>query len=107
VKVRWTDAARAQLKAIHNYVAQTSPEYARRIVDRLTERSIQIGAFPFSGRNFRVLKRAREFGPFNFYTKVSVRKGVREEDYSAERFATLVSTFRKSVLRFSISTVQE
>jgi hypothetical protein len=42
------------------------------------------------------LKRAREFGPFNFYTKVSVRKGVREEDYSAERFATLVSTFRKS-----------
>lgn len=40
--------------------------------------------------------RDREFGPFNFYTKVSVRKGVPEEDYSAERFATLVSTFRKS-----------
>jgi plasmid stabilization system protein ParE len=50
VKVLWTDAAVAQLRAIHDYVAQTSPEYARRIIDRLTKRSIQIAAFPFSGR---------------------------------------------------------
>lgn len=42
--------ADAQLEAIHNYVAQTSPEYARRIVDNLTRRSLQIAAFPFSGR---------------------------------------------------------
>ena len=40
--------------------------------------------------------RAGEFGPFNFYTKVSVRRTVRAEDYSAERFANLVATFRKS-----------
>jgi toxin ParE1/3/4 len=50
MKVLWTEAAIAQLEAIYNYVAQTSPEYARRIVDRLTKRSIQIAAFPFSGR---------------------------------------------------------
>ncbi len=50
MKVLWTDAAVAQLEAIHDYVAQTSLEYARRTVDRLTRRSIQIGAFPFSGR---------------------------------------------------------
>lgn len=50
MKVLWTDAAVAQLEAIHDYVARTSPEYARRIVDRLTKRSIQISAFPFSGR---------------------------------------------------------
>jgi plasmid stabilization system protein ParE len=50
VKVLWTDAAVAQLEAIHDYIAQTSPEYARRIVDRLTKRSIQISTFPFSGR---------------------------------------------------------
>jgi len=30
MKVLWTDAAVAQLEAIHDYVAQTSPEYARR-----------------------------------------------------------------------------
>jgi len=31
-------------------LAQTSPEYALRIIDRLTKRSIQIARFPFSGR---------------------------------------------------------
>ena len=50
MKVLWTKNAKAQLEAIHSYVAQTSPDYARRIVDNLTKRSIQIAAFPFSGR---------------------------------------------------------
>jgi toxin ParE1/3/4 len=50
VKVVWTDAAIAQLELIHNYVAQTSSDYAQRIVDQLTNRSKQIANFPFSGR---------------------------------------------------------
>lgn len=50
MKVLWADAAVAQLEAIHDYVSQTSPEYASRIVDRLTKRSVQISAFPFFGR---------------------------------------------------------
>jgi toxin ParE1/3/4 len=50
VKVFWTDSALAQLQAIHDYLAQTSPEYALRIIDRLTKRSIQIAQFPLSGR---------------------------------------------------------
>lgn len=50
MKVVWTDAAVAQLQAIHDYLAQTSPEYARRTVDRLTRRSERIGSFPFAGR---------------------------------------------------------
>jgi plasmid stabilization system protein ParE len=50
VKVLWTDSALAQLQAIHDYLAQTSPEYALRIINRLTKRSIQIAQFPFSGR---------------------------------------------------------
>ena len=53
MKVLWTDAAVAQLEAISDYVAQTSQEYARRVIDRLTKRSIQIGAFPFAGRMVR------------------------------------------------------
>lgn len=40
--------------------------------------------------------RAGEFGPFDFYTKVSIRRAVRDEEYSAARFANLVSTFRQS-----------
>jgi plasmid stabilization system protein ParE len=50
VKVLWTDSAVAQLQAIHDYLGQTSPDYAVRIVDRLTRRSIQIAEFPNSGR---------------------------------------------------------
>lgn len=46
----WTDAAIDQLEAIHDFVAQTSPEYAQRVVARITARSKQIAAFPFSGQ---------------------------------------------------------
>jgi toxin ParE1/3/4 len=38
------------LQAIHDYLAQTSRDYAVRIIDRLTKRSIQIATFPNSGR---------------------------------------------------------
>ena len=49
MKVLWTEAAIGQLQTIHDFIAQTSPEYALRIVDRLTNRSIQIALFPQSG----------------------------------------------------------
>ncbi len=50
MKVHWTETASGHLDAIHSYIAQDSPEYARRMVDRLTRRSQQIAKFPFSGR---------------------------------------------------------
>lgn len=54
MKVYWTDTAQGHLDAIYAYIAQDSPEYATRMVDRLTRRSQQIAKFPFSGR--RVLE---------------------------------------------------
>jgi len=50
MKVHWTDTADGHLEAIHTYIAQDSPEYAQRMVDRLTRRSQQIADFPLSGR---------------------------------------------------------
>ena len=50
MKGHWTDTAEGHLDAIYAYIAQDSPEYARRMVDRLTRRSQQIAEFPFSGR---------------------------------------------------------
>jgi plasmid stabilization system protein ParE len=38
------------LRHIHTYLAQSSTEYALRVIDRLTRRSQQIGQFPESGR---------------------------------------------------------
>jgi len=50
VKVHWTDTALGFLRAIHTYIAQQSPDYAQRTIDRLTRRSQQIADFPLSGR---------------------------------------------------------
>jgi len=50
MKVHWTDTAEGHLDALYAYIAQDSPEYAKRMVDRLTRRSQQIAEFPFSGR---------------------------------------------------------
>jgi len=50
MKVHWTDTAEGHLDAIYAYIGQDSPEYAKRMVDRLTRRSQQIAEFPFSGR---------------------------------------------------------
>lgn len=49
--VYWTAGAAQQLQAIHDYIAQSSPEYAKRTVDRLTRHSDQIAAFPLAGRS--------------------------------------------------------
>lgn len=50
MKVCWTDTAQKHLDAIYNYIAQNSPQYAKRMVDRLTIRSQQISLHPLSGR---------------------------------------------------------
>lgn len=50
MRVFWTDAALRQLEAIRDYFAQTSPEYAQRLVSRLVDRSERIAAFPRAGR---------------------------------------------------------
>lgn len=50
MRVFWTDAALRQLGSIRDYLAQTSPEYAHQIAERLVKRSEQISAFPHSGR---------------------------------------------------------
>jgi toxin ParE1/3/4 len=50
VKVFWTETAVENLSAIYTSIAQNSPQYATRIIDRITRRSQQIVNFPLSGR---------------------------------------------------------
>lgn len=49
MNIRWTRSAIQDLAGIHAYIAQDSPRYAISVVDRLTNRTKQIAAFPFSG----------------------------------------------------------
>ncbi len=50
MEVHWTDTAVGHLDAIYAYISQVSPDYALRVVDKLTQRSKQIAEFPLSGR---------------------------------------------------------
>ena len=50
MKVHWTDEALSHLDNIYRYIAADAPVYALRMVDKITRRSQQIGAFPQSGR---------------------------------------------------------
>lgn len=50
MKVHWTQNAIEQLIDIYEYIANDSAIYARRTIDCITERSIQIADFPNSGR---------------------------------------------------------
>jgi plasmid stabilization system protein ParE len=49
MKVHWTNVALGHLSAIHDYIAQNSPRYAQRMVDRITRRSEQLASFPLLG----------------------------------------------------------
>ena len=48
--VTWTDNAIEHLVGIYEYISQSSPSYASKVVDRLTRRSEQLADFPLSGR---------------------------------------------------------
>ncbi|MCP9494637.1 MAG: type II toxin-antitoxin system RelE/ParE family toxin [Pyrinomonadaceae bacterium MAG19_C2-C3] len=50
MNIFWTDAALAQLEAIRDYYAQTSPDYANRLIENLFARAEQAARFPHSGR---------------------------------------------------------
>ncbi len=50
MKVVWTRNAIEHLASIYGYIAANSPGYARRMVDKITRRSMQIADMPFSGR---------------------------------------------------------
>jgi plasmid stabilization system protein ParE len=50
MRIHWTETALAHLDGIYESVARGSEDYARRIVDRLTRRSQQIGSFAQSCR---------------------------------------------------------
>jgi toxin ParE1/3/4 len=50
MKVYWTDEALIHLDNIYRHIAEDAPVYARRMVDKITRRSQQIGVFSQSGR---------------------------------------------------------
>lgn len=53
MKVYWTNNALNHLDLIYHYIEPTSAIYARRMVDKITSKSIQIANHPLSGKVIR------------------------------------------------------
>ena len=48
--VKWTDHAKAQLRHIHDYIAQDSPIYAQRVIGEMVNKTIGLDQLPRIGR---------------------------------------------------------
>jgi toxin ParE1/3/4 len=48
--VRWTAHALAQLRHIHDYIAQDSAFYAKRVAEELVQRTVGLDELPRTGR---------------------------------------------------------
>ena len=48
--VKWTDHAKAQVRHIHDYIAQDSALYARRVSEELVKKTIGLDKLPRKGR---------------------------------------------------------
>jgi len=57
MRVHWTDRAKTRLRLIHDHIAKDAPLVATQVVERLLQRSIQIGDLPSSGRAVPEYKR--------------------------------------------------
>lgn len=48
--VKWTDHAKAQIRHIHDYIAQDSAFYAKRVTEALVRKTIGLDELPRIGR---------------------------------------------------------
>jgi len=48
--VKWTEHALAQLRHIHDYIAQDSPIYAKRVAETMVGKTLSLGSLPRLGR---------------------------------------------------------
>lgn len=48
--VKWTDHAKTQLRHIHDYIAQDSAHYAKRVTQALVSKSLTMDGFPLTGK---------------------------------------------------------
>ena len=66
--VKWTRHAKRQLRHIHDYIAQDSPLYARRVSQELVKKTIGLDELPREGRMVLELNEeaVRELGLYSY-----------------------------------------
>ncbi len=66
--VKWTDHAKSQVRHIHDYIAQDSPLYARRVSQALVKKTIGLDKLPRKGKKVPELNvdAVRELGLYSY-----------------------------------------
>ncbi len=66
--VKWTAHAKSQLRHIHDYIAQDSPLYARRVSEELVRKTLGLDKLPRKGRKVLELNEdnVRELGLYSY-----------------------------------------
>ncbi len=66
--VKWTKHAKSQLRHIHDYIAQDSPLYAKRVSETLVKKTIGLDELPRKGRMVPELNEdaVRELGLYSY-----------------------------------------
>jgi toxin ParE1/3/4 len=83
LRLRWTEQAVAQLGAIAEHIATSSPVYAETVVDRVVQRLAQAQRFPESGRMVPEYERAEIRELIEFPYRVIYRVGAEAIDVMA------------------------
>ena len=66
--VKWTAHAKSQVRHIHDYIAQDSPLYARRVSEELVKKTNGLDELPHKGRKVPELNEdaVRELGLYSY-----------------------------------------
>ena len=64
--VKWTDHAKFQLRHIHDYIAQDSTIYARRVTEDLVKKTIGLDELPRKGKKYKIASYISPTYKFNF-----------------------------------------
>ena len=75
--VRWSAHAKAQLRHIHDYIAQDSPLYAKRVNEELIRKTIALDELPRQGSKVPELNEdaVRELALYSYRVMYEIKPG--------------------------------
>ncbi len=99
--VKWTAHAKAQVRHIHDYIAQDSPLYAKRVSEELVKKTIGLDALPRKGKkmpelnvdvmrelslySYRILDEVKSDSIIEVLAVIHKRQHLEAEDISKEQ----------------------
>ncbi len=91
--VKWTAHAKTRVRHIHDYIAQDSPLYARRVSEELVKKTIGLDELPRKGRkvpelglySYRILYEIKSDNLIDVLAVIHKRQHLEAEDIPREQ----------------------